>query len=119
MQVHQLLQMLKQDPDADSAYSGEGSNTDSGRGPSEEGEGPRNHNDSQHTGRSPAFSVHGELSFYIWFMLFNCPPKRIRQFVINGRSSHYEIDNRAHLIDQLTVHFESNKDSSWLVYGNG
>nr|AUG84419.1 Pcd11x [Platynereis dumerilii] len=37
LEVHQLLQMLK-DQDADSAYSGDGSNTDSGRGPSEEGE---------------------------------------------------------------------------------
>ncbi len=30
--------MLKADVDTDSAYSGEGSNTDSGRGPSEEGD---------------------------------------------------------------------------------
>ena len=30
--------MLKADIDNDSAYSGEGSNTDSGRGPSEEGD---------------------------------------------------------------------------------
>ena len=38
-QVHQLLEMLKKDQDTDSAYSGDGSNTDSGRGGSEEGEG--------------------------------------------------------------------------------
>ena len=37
-QVQQLLEMLKADVDNDSAYSGEGSNTDSGRGPSEEGD---------------------------------------------------------------------------------
>lgn len=36
--MHQLLEMLKADVDNDSAYSGEGSNTDSGRGPSEEGD---------------------------------------------------------------------------------
>ena len=34
-QVHQLLEMLKRDQDTDSAYSGEGSQTDSGRGASE------------------------------------------------------------------------------------
>ncbi len=38
LQVQQLLEMLKADVDNDSAYSGEGSNTDSGRGPSEEGD---------------------------------------------------------------------------------
>ena len=43
--------MLRQDPDADSAYSGESSNTDSGRGLSEEGEGlagNHHHNNHQH-----------------------------------------------------------------------
>jgi hypothetical protein len=38
LQVHQLLEMLKREQDAESNFSGEGSNTDSGRGPSEEGE---------------------------------------------------------------------------------
>jgi protocadherin delta 1 len=51
LEVHQLLQMLKQEQDAD-AYSADGSNTDSGRGPSEEGENATNrHNtDSAQTG---------------------------------------------------------------------
>ena len=40
--------MLRQDPDADSAYSGESSNTDSGRGLSEEGEVLAGNNHHQH-----------------------------------------------------------------------
>jgi hypothetical protein len=41
-QVHQLLQLLKHDQDSSSVHSAEGSATDSGRGPSEEGEHARN-----------------------------------------------------------------------------
>jgi len=38
-QVNRLLKALQRDPnETDSDHSGEGSNTDSGRGPSEEGE---------------------------------------------------------------------------------
>ncbi len=50
-QVHQLLQMLK-DQDADSAYSGEGSNTDSGKGASEEGENNPHNNSHNIPGKS-------------------------------------------------------------------
>jgi protocadherin delta 1 len=39
LQVHQLLAMLKREHDDDSAYSGDGSNADSGRGGSDEGDG--------------------------------------------------------------------------------
>ena len=39
LQVRRLLKALQKDSgDADSIHSGDGSNTDSGRGPSEEGE---------------------------------------------------------------------------------
>ena len=37
-QIQQLLEMLKRDQDTSSLTSGEGSNTDSGRGASEEGD---------------------------------------------------------------------------------
>jgi len=41
-QVNRLLKALQRDPnETDSDHSGDGSNTDSGRGPSEEGESAR------------------------------------------------------------------------------
>ena len=46
--------MLKADVDNDSAYSGEGSNTDSGRGPSEEGD-KSIHTSSEFTNMVPSY----------------------------------------------------------------
>ena len=74
-QVHQLLQMLK-DQDADSAYSGDGSNTDSGRGASEEGETshsngfPNNghHSNGPYHG-NPNLHMYGQHSKYFFFKI--------------------------------------------------